>query len=102
MLNSSARQMDYLSKSIAQFLQSTFDEENDEGMIFALLPSLHLGVVQQMTSNKEALISIVNKMRGNPTLEAKLRNNEKEILNILYQFQSAGSAACSSPAMRVG
>jgi VWFA-related protein len=62
-------------------------------MIFALLPSLHLGVVQQMTSNKEALISIVNKMRGNPTLEAKLRNNEKEILNILYQFQSAGSAA---------
>jgi len=96
LLNSGARQMDYLSKSIAQFLQTSFDQDNDEGMVFVLLPSMHLGVVQQMTNNKEALISIVNKMRGNPTLEAKLRNNEKELLDVLYQFGSnAGTVQAS-------
>ena len=39
-------------------------------MVFVLLPSLHLGVVQKMTDNRDALIDVVAKMRGNPTQEA--------------------------------
>ena len=85
LLNSPARDIDYLKRKIADFLESSFTE-NDEGMIFALLPNLKLGVVQKMTSNKEALASSVNQMRGNPTLEARLRNNEKELLDVLYAF----------------
>lgn len=90
LLNSSAREISYLSASVQDFLRTNFNEDNDEGMIFALLPNMHLGVVQKMSSNKEALISVVSKMRGNPTLEAKMRNNEKELLDVLYQFGSAG------------
>lgn len=90
LLNSTAREISYLSASVQDFLRADFNEDKDAGMIFALLPNMHLGVVQKMTSNKEALISVVGKMRGNPTLEARMRNNEKDLLDLLYQFGSAG------------
>jgi VWFA-related protein len=36
-----------------------------------------------MTSNRETLVSTIDKMRGNATLDARIRNNEKEILSVL-------------------
>src|SRR5207253_644768 len=66
-------------------LMSSFGD-NDEGMIFALLPSVHLGVAQQMTSHKEALMDTINSMRGNPSIAIKLRNNEKELQALLYSL----------------
>jgi VWFA-related protein len=82
LLNSSPRSVDYLKSQMVDFLNHNFTDE-DEGMIFALLPTVHLGVVQKMTSNKESVISQIQKMRGNATLDARIRNNEKEILAIL-------------------
>ncbi len=88
LLNSSPRSVDYLKRQITEFLRTNFGDE-DEGMVFALLPTVHLGVVQKMTSNKEAIIAVLDRMKGNATLDARIRNNEKEILSIL----SSGSRA---------
>ncbi len=82
LLNSSPRSVDYLKAQMVDFMRSNFSD-NDEGMVFALLPTVHLGVVQKMTSNKEALINVVDRMKGNATLDARVRNNEKEILGLL-------------------
>jgi VWFA-related protein len=82
MLNTPATSVDYLKGQINNFLDSAFTP-NDRGMIFALLPNVHLGVVQQMTSNKQALQAVINKMNGNPALEARIRQNEKQVLDIL-------------------
>jgi VWFA-related protein len=97
LLNSSAGDINFLKQKVGSFLNGSFGE-NDEGMVFVLLPNLKLGVVQKMTPNKEALISVVNRIKGNPTLEARLHNNEKELLEILYgpgtntRFDASGTA----------
>jgi len=86
LLNTSARDIDFLKDKMNGFLNTSFDEEKDQGMIFVLLPSLHLGVVQNMTSNKQALMGVIQRIRGNPTLEAKVRNNERQLLDLVYNF----------------
>lgn len=92
LLHSSARDIDFLKRKVSNFLENSF-REDDQGMIFVLLPSVKLGVVQKMTNNKEALVSVIDKMRGNPSLEVKLLNNEKELLDVLYP---AGSISAST------
>ena len=87
LLHSSTRDIDFLKNRVVDFLHDSF-QDDDEGIVFALLPSVNLGVVQQMTANKDALISVVRKMGGNPTLERRLHNNEKELLSVLYAFNS--------------
>jgi len=89
LLNSSPRSVDYLKQQLTEFLNKNFSDE-DEGMVFALLPNVRLGVVQKMTSNREALISTIQKMQGNTSLEARVRNNEKEILSLM-SFARAGN-----------
>lgn len=88
LLHTSARDIDFLKTRIVDFLSNSFHEEQDQGMVFVLLPSLHLGVVQKMTESKDALIDVIAKMRGNPTQEARIRNNERELLEVLYAFGS--------------
>lgn len=83
LLHSTARDINFLKRKVSDFLENSF-REDDQGMVFVLLPSVKLGVVQKMTNNKEALVNVIDKMRGNPTLEAKLLNNERELLDILY------------------
>jgi len=89
LLHTSARDMDFLRRKIVDFLSNSFHGEQDQGMVFVLLPSLHLGVVQKMTDSKDAIMDVISKMRGNPTQEARIRNNERELLEVLYAFGSA-------------
>jgi VWFA-related protein len=89
LLHTSATDIDFLKGKIVDFLGHSFRDQGDEGMVFVLLPSLHLGVVQKMTDSRDALIDVVAKMRGNPTQEARIRNNERELLEVLYAFGSA-------------
>jgi VWFA-related protein len=91
LLNSSARDVDYLKAKITDFLNTSF-RETDEGMVFVLVPTVRLGVVQQMTSNKEALIDVISRMHGNPSLASRIRNNEKELLTLLYGFNVPAAA----------
>ena len=86
LLHTSARDVDFLKNKITNFLQTSFYEQQDQGMVFVLLPSLHLGVVQKMTNSRDALIDVVAKMRGNPSQDIRIRNNEKELLEVLYAF----------------
>jgi VWFA-related protein len=90
LLHTSAIDIDYLKGKIVDFLGHSFRDQGDEGMVFVLLPSLHLGVVQKMTESRDALIDVVAKMRGNPTQDARIRNNERELLEVLYAFGQAG------------
>lgn len=83
LLNSPVRSMDFLKAQMIEFLKTSF-RETDEGMAFVLTPNAHLGVVQKMTKNKEALLDVIHRLRGNTTLESKVRQNEKEILHVLY------------------
>ena len=80
-----------MKKKILRFPGTFFQEQEDQGMVFVLLPSLHLGVVQKMTSSRDALIDVIAKMRGNPTQEVRVRNNEKELLEVLYAFGQGAS-----------
>ncbi|HEY7162229.1 MAG TPA: hypothetical protein VH815_13265, partial [Acidobacteriota bacterium] len=91
LLHTSATDIDFLKGKIVDFLGRSFRDQGDEGMVFVLLPSLHLGVVQKMTDSRDALIDVVAKMRGNPTQEARIRNNERELLEVLYAFGSPGN-----------
>ncbi len=91
LLHTSATDIDFLKGKILDFLGHSFRDQGDEGMVFVLLPSLHLGVVQKMTDSRDALIDVVAKMRGNPTQEARIRNNERELLEVLYAFGSPGN-----------
>ena len=91
LLHTSATDIDFLKGKILDFLGHSFRDQGDEGMVFVLLPSLHLGVVQKMTDSRDALIDVVAKMRGNPTQEARIRNNERELLEVLYAFGSPGT-----------
>lgn len=88
LLHTSATDIDFLKGKIVDFLGHSFRDQGDQGMVFVLLPSLHLGVVQKMTDSRDALIDVVAKMRGNPTQEARIRNNERELLDVLYAFGS--------------
>jgi VWFA-related protein len=83
LLNSPVRSMDFLKSQMVEFLNTSF-RDSDQGMVFVLTPTAHLGIVQKMTNNKEALLDVINHMRGNTTMEAKLRQNENELLKILY------------------
>jgi VWFA-related protein len=85
LLNSSTRDVDYLKSKLGDFLKTSF-RGTDEGMVFVLTPSVHLGVVQRMTSNKEALIDVIGRMHGNPDIGIRLRNNEKHLIDLLYSF----------------
>jgi VWFA-related protein len=89
LLHSSSRDVDYLKNKLGDFLNTSF-HENDEGMVFVLTPSVHLGVVQRMTSNKEALIDVIGRMHGNPDIGIRLRNNEKQLIELLYSFSAPG------------
>jgi VWFA-related protein len=91
LLHTSATDIDFLKGKILDFLGHSFRDQGDEGMVFVLLPSLHLGVVQKMTDSRDALIEVIGKMRGNPTQEARIRNNERELLEVLYAFGSPGN-----------
>jgi VWFA-related protein len=95
LLNSPVRSMDFLKAQMIEFLKTSF-RDSDEGMAFVLTPNAHLGVVQKMTNNKEALLDVIHKIRGNPTLESKVRHNEKQILDVLYG--QGGSPGGSTPA----
>ncbi|HSE42518.1 MAG TPA: VWA domain-containing protein [Acidobacteriota bacterium] len=90
LLHTSSRDLDFLKNKISTFLETSFHEQQDQGMVFVLLPSMHLGVVQKMTSTRDALIDVISKMRGNPTQEVRVRNNEKELLEVLYAFAQGG------------
>lgn len=90
LLHTSSADIDYLRGKMVDFLTHSFRDQDDEGMVFVLLPSLHLGVVQKMTDSRDALIDVVAKMRGNPTQEARIRNNERELLEVLYAFGQSG------------
>lgn len=92
LLNTPARSMDYMKSHVADFMYNSF-REGDEGMVFVLTPTVHLGVVQAMTSNKETLIDTIHKIRGNPTLEARVRNNERQVLDLLYSRSAIGGGA---------
>jgi VWFA-related protein len=91
LLNTLPGDMDFLKNGITRFLLNSF-QDNDEGMVFALLPSYHLGVVQKMTSNKQALIATVRRMRGNMSLGTTLESNEKQLMNMLYQFDTTADS----------
>jgi VWFA-related protein len=89
LLHTSSTDIDFLKGKIVDFLHKSFRDQGDEGMVFVLLPSLHLGVVQKMTDSRDALMDVMAKMRGNPTKDARIRNNERELLDVLYAFGSA-------------
>ena len=93
LLHTSARDIDFLKNKIGDFLETSFHEEQDQGMVFVLLPSLHLGVVQKMTRSRDALIDVISKMRGNANQDIRIRNNEKELLEVLYAFGQGSSSA---------
>jgi VWFA-related protein len=83
LLNTQPGDFEYLKKKFVTYVHDSF-RPPDQAMVFALLPTMRLGVVQKMTSDKESIISIVNKMKGNPSLVAKERTRESQLLDILY------------------
>jgi VWFA-related protein len=83
LLNTLPGDMEFLKNGMTRFLIEDFTN-NDQGMIFALLPSYHLGIVQSMTNNKQALISVIRKMKGNMGLGINVAANEKELAELLY------------------
>jgi len=87
LLNTMPGDLDFLKNGLTRFVQESF-QPNDQAMIFALLPSIHLGVVQKMTSNKQSLISIIRRMRGNMSLGTTVETNEKELMSMLYPFDT--------------
>ena len=83
MYNTLPGDMEFLKNSIRRFITDSFGP-NDQGMVFALLPNTHLGIVQQMTSNRSALVNVIRKIKGNLSLAASVERNEKELLYLLY------------------
>jgi VWFA-related protein len=90
LLNTLPGDMDFL-KNNTRFIADSFTDQ-DQGMVFTLLPSIHLGVTQKMTSNKQALIAVIRKMRGNLGLSASIQNNEKQLLDLLYPFDTTAAS----------
>ena len=83
MLNTMPGDMDFLKARMADFLSESFREE-DRAMVFALLPTVHLGLVQNWTSDRFTLMKVIQKMHGNMTLQASLQGNERNLLDMLY------------------
>ena len=83
MYNTLPGDMEFLKNSIRRFILDSF-RPNDQGMVFTLTPTAHLGVVQQMTGNKASLLNVVRKMKGNISLATSLEKYEKELLYLLY------------------
>jgi VWFA-related protein len=83
LLNTQPGDFEYLKKKFIAYVHDSF-RPPDQAMVFALLPSMRLGVVQKMTSDKESIISIVNKMKGNAGLLARERTRESQLLDVLY------------------
>lgn len=83
LLNTQPGDFEYLKKKFVAYVHDSF-RPPDQAMVFALLPSMRLGVVQKMTSNKELIIDIVNKMKGNASLLAKEHTRESQLLDVLY------------------
>ena len=83
MYNTLPGDMEFLKLSIRRFLVDSFGP-NDQAMIFALTSTAHLGIVQHMTSDRDRLISVIRKMKGNISLATALERNEKELLYLLY------------------
>ena len=79
--------MDFLKNNITRFIQDSFTDK-DQAMIFALTPNFHLGIVQKMTSDRQALVSVIRRMRGNAGLRASQDLNEKQILDLLYPMDT--------------
>jgi VWFA-related protein len=94
LLNTQDADILFLKQKIIDFLSGSF-LEGDEAMVFVLLPSTKLGIVQKMTSNKEGLIDVVNRMRGNTMLQTRTWINERQLLDLLYM--GGGSTSGSSP-----
>lgn len=84
--------MDFLKNSVTRFILDSF-HDNDQGMVFALLPNSHLGVVQKMTSNRQALVLVIRKMKGNMSLGASVETNEKQLLELLYPLDTTSDGA---------
>jgi VWFA-related protein len=82
LLNTMPGDLEFLKGRIGEFLKTSF-RETDEAMIFALLPSVHLGMVQPWTSDKKQLTSVIRKMKGNMNLEMTLDQNERILLELL-------------------
>lgn len=97
LLHSSSRDIDFLKTRVVDFLNTSFNDD-DEGIVFALLPSVNLGVVQKLTSDKQDLIQVVRKMTGNPTLQKRVKNNEKELLDVLYAFNPTATTGSGNRA----
>jgi VWFA-related protein len=83
LLNTQPGDFEYLKKKFISYVHDSF-RPPDQAMIFALLPSMHLGVVQRMTSDKDAIIATVNKMKGNASLMAREHTRESQLLDVLY------------------
>jgi len=83
MLTSSSGDMEFLKGEIARFINRTFDDK-DEGMIFALVPTAKLGVVQHFTDNKEQLIDVISRVRGNPRVGLDFYKNQQQLTELLY------------------
>jgi len=92
LLNTLPGDMEFLKNSVTRFILDSF-RENDQGMVFALLPTANLGVVQKMTSNRQALVMVVRKMRGNMSLSASIDSNEKQLLDVLYPLDTTSDGA---------
>lgn len=99
MLNTPAQDVEFLKTKIIDFIRNSF-REIDEGMVFVLLPTAQLGVVQKMTSDRAALNSVISKMKGNPSLQTRVRNNEKLLLQTLYTSDTSSMVASNSDSGR--
>ncbi len=83
LLNTQPGDMEFLKDSVTRFVIDSF-HESDQGMVFALTPTGRLGVVQQMTANKNSLVRVIRKMKGNVSLRPSAEVNEKQLLAMLY------------------
>lgn len=83
LLNSLPGDIDFLKRKMADFLRASFTDE-DRAMVFTLLPSSKLGLVQKWTSDKYTLLRVIGKMRGNISLNTNLRDNERQLARLLY------------------
>ena len=83
LLNSLPGDIEFLKRKMSEFIRASFTDE-DRAMVFTLLPSTQLGLVQKWTSDKYALMRVIGKMRGNITLSTSLRDNERQLARLLY------------------
>lgn len=90
MLNTMPGDMDYLKARFNDFLDRSFGEE-DQAMVFALLPTYHLGLVQKWTSDRFELKHVLSQVHGNMTLRATMQSNERQLLDLLYPVDTTST-----------